>query len=399
MGQPILSSLLAPTSPEVFLREYWEKRFLHISRRSSEHFRDILTLEALDEYLSRNDLRYPSLRMIRSGKAVPLADFSRPLKFGEYAADGLIDVDRVYAQYQAGASLVLQLMRSSISSVTVFANKLQAEMRSNVETTIYVTPPGEQGFTTHYDTHSVIILQIAGQKRWRLYDFTRRLPLLTDTFDKVSYSATPPVADIVLHPGDTLYVPRGLAHDATSMPDTKSVHVTVGLFPTMWRDLFETHLRALDDQVAFRHSPVSYFLPGEEAKFGQEKRKLCQLAFEGTQPVNLVKRIGRKEVTFQSRMTHGWMRQMELMAGLQSSQSIRIRPSIVTHIERDETSVWIYWYDKRLSLPIHVAPAVDQLLTLAPCVISQLQPNLDEKGSLVLAKKLIGAGLAEIVSD
>jgi ribosomal protein L16 Arg81 hydroxylase len=399
MGQPVLNTLLAPTTSEAFLRDYWENRFLHVARKSPEYFRDILTLEALDEYLSRNDLRYPSLRMIRAGKAVPLTDFSRPLKFGEYAADGLIDVDRVYEQYKAGASLVLQLMRSSISSVSGFANELQAEVRANVETTIYVTPPGEQGFTTHYDTHSVIILQIAGRKRWRLYDFTKRLPLLTETFDRASYSATPAVADIVLEPGDTLYVPRGLAHDATSMPDTKSVHVTVGLFPTMWRDMFEAHLRTLDDQVTFRHSPVSYFLPGAEAEFTAQKKEITKIAFPHVSPTGVLNRLARKDVTFQSRMTHGWMRQLDLVRNLQSGQKIRLRPAIVTHVERDDKTLTIFWYDKRISFPNHVAPAIDRFFSREACIIRQLQPNLDEKGSLVLARKLVTAGLAEIVAD
>src|SRR6185437_11471337 len=108
-----------------FIENYWENKHLHVARNNELYYRHILKLDDLDDYLSRNDIRYPSLRMIRAGKPVPLSDFSRQLKFGRYAADGLIDPDAVYRLYKDGASLVLQLMRSSIKSVTDFANRLQ----------------------------------------------------------------------------------------------------------------------------------------------------------------------------------------------------------------------------------------------------------------------------------
>ena len=38
-----------------------------------------------------------------------------------------------------------------------------------------MTPPQNQGFSAHYDTHDVFVLQVAGSKRWVVHP-----PVLAD---------------------------------------------------------------------------------------------------------------------------------------------------------------------------------------------------------------------------
>jgi len=396
MHRPTLEHLLAPMDIAEFAREFWERRHLYVARDNPDYYADILTLQDLDEYLSRNDIRYPSLRMIRAGKPIPVADFSRPLKFGAYSSEGLIDVDRVYQFYQEGASIVLQLMRSSIRSVSSFANRLQRDLGFNVECTMYVTPPSEQGFTTHYDTHSVLVIQIAGHKRWRLYDFPKRYPLLSDTFDTVKYSAPEPAHEITLNPGDMLYVPRGLAHDAVSTRDSKSVHITVGLFPPMWADIFETGLRQLKDDVRFRRAPVAFFLPEKAAQFAEQYSEKWEDALRRSELDGLLSATLRKHLNRQSRVTDGWFLRSAENPLLQPSTKVRTREDIVWQVEAGEKSVAVYFYDKRLVLPLAVEPAVHRLLSGELLPINQLQSNLDSESGIILVRRFLEAGLVEI---
>lgn len=371
---------------------------MHVVRNDPSYYAQILTLEDLDEYLSRNDIRYPSLRMMRAGRAIPLAEFSRPLKFGSYAADGLVDVDRVYQLYREGSSLILQMMRSSIKSVSAFANQLQRDLQFNVEGTIYVTPPSEQGFTTHFDTHSVIVLQIAGCKRWRLYDFPMRYPLLSDTFDTIHYSPPTPSHDITLGPGDMLYVPRGMAHDATSTQDSKSVHITVGLFPPMWTDLFETKLLQLRGDVRFRRAPANFFLTDRTDTFAADCEKMCHEAFGEADINEILATTLRRHLTRQSRMTEGWLGNTSAGLSLHPSTVLQARKNLVWQIEHAAKSVAVYFYDKRLVLPSTVRQAVDRLLSGDRFAIGQLQANLDTASSVVISRTFLEAGLIEIVT-
>ena len=41
----------------------------------------------------------------------------------------------------------------------------------------YYTPRRSQGFAVHHDTHDVFVLQVAGEKHWRVYDPLLELPL------------------------------------------------------------------------------------------------------------------------------------------------------------------------------------------------------------------------------
>jgi len=57
---------------------------------------------------------------------------------------------------------------------------------------------------------------------------------------------TPVIARLDLHPGESLYIPRGVVHDAWTT-DSESVHITFsGDTPPMWVDI----LHHLVDQVA-----------------------------------------------------------------------------------------------------------------------------------------------------
>lgn len=85
-----------------------------------------------------------------------------------------------------------------------------------------------EGFGVHWDDHDTIVVQLDGAKRWRIYGTTRPYPLYRDIEDP-GEAPTEPVADLVLHPGDVLYVPRGAWHAVCADQGVRSLHVTCGL--------------------------------------------------------------------------------------------------------------------------------------------------------------------------
>jgi hypothetical protein len=391
-----LERLLHPYPRTAFLQRVWEKEYLHVSNRPSDYYSDILTLNELEEYLSRNDVRYPSLRMIKAGKPIPVGEFSTRLKFGSYSSAGLIDVDRVRRLYDEGATVVLQLMRSSLSGVSAFANKLQMDLKFNVEATVYLTPPSEQGFTTHYDTHSVMALQVAGAKRWQLYDIPLQLPLLHETADTVTYTPPEPTKSILLQPGDLLYVPRGLAHDARSEGIDPSVHITIGLFPIMWRDLLEEKIRSLSDEPRFRRSPTGYFRAEDGEEFQAELRSVIDAAFERDNLGHLISTVRAQHLARQSRMTRGRISEADLLENISLQSRIALREGVAYQIELDESRVCIVFYNKKLCFPVGVRPAIEQLLSADSCIVGDLQESLDARGKLVLARTLVSQGFAAL---
>ena len=83
----------------------------------------------------------------------------------------------------------------------------------------------------------MIVAQVAGSKTWKVYGFERRAPLLTDTFDQANFIPHKDGRPYELTAGSVLYVPRGMVHEA-SANEQPSFHITIGLFPPLWIDLF-----------------------------------------------------------------------------------------------------------------------------------------------------------------
>ena len=87
----------------------------------------------------------------------------------------------------------------------------------------------------HHDTHDVLVLQVAGEKRWLLYEPLLELPLKHQRYSPALGAHGQPTDDLVLRAGDTLYLPRGWLHQAETST-TDSLHLTIGIAAHTWLD-------------------------------------------------------------------------------------------------------------------------------------------------------------------
>ena len=132
-----------------------------------------------------------------------------------------------------------------------------------VEMNVYLTPPNSQGFTAHYDTHSVFALQVLGSKSWQLYGGKVELPFLDEPFSESNISHVAPrkvVRTIELQESDFLYIPRGHFHSAKASVNP-SLHVTVGFFPPTRWNIVSRWIDIVRQDKFFRASSGSYLRP------------------------------------------------------------------------------------------------------------------------------------------
>ncbi|WSC07830.1 cupin domain-containing protein [Streptomyces scopuliridis] len=54
--------------------------------------------------------------------------------------------------------------------------ELEHWLRTGVQTNLYASLTAREGFGVHWDDHDVIVIQIDGAKRWKLYGPTRTAP-------------------------------------------------------------------------------------------------------------------------------------------------------------------------------------------------------------------------------
>lgn len=107
---------------------------------------------------------------------------------------------------------------------------------SLVRINVYVTPPDSQGLPPHYDDVEVFILQLEGEKHWRLYKPTN--PLAREYSTEAEDRIGSPTHEFILKPGDLLYFPRGTIHQAdTPAGGSFSTHITISTYQNnTWGD-------------------------------------------------------------------------------------------------------------------------------------------------------------------
>ncbi len=162
--------------------------------------------------------------------------------------------------------------------LAVLCERLSDELSHRVSANLYVAPAQSRGLDRHQDGHDVLILQVEGRKRWKVWSNAApppldSLPALTFESGKRTrrdYRGTPfggrsvKDAEIVgkrewsfdLAPGDLIYVPRGFAHDVWT-EESHSVHLTLGFHLVSWVDLLMTVVA----QASRRHVEIRECLP------------------------------------------------------------------------------------------------------------------------------------------
>ena len=246
-GHPVLSRLLAVPTTE-FADRYWSRAPL-LSRAADLPglFADLFSAEAVDELVSGRGLRTPFLRMAKEGTTLDDRSFTRGGGIGAAIADQASD-DAVLQHFSDGATLVLQGLHRTWRPVVDFSQSLAAELGHPVQVNAYVTPPENTGFSDHYDVHDVFVLQIAGEKRWRIRPPVHALPLRGEPWtmhraavEQAALAA--PLIEETFAPGDCLYLPRGYLHSATALGGT-SIHLTIGVHSWTRRHVADELVRA-----------------------------------------------------------------------------------------------------------------------------------------------------------
>ena len=249
---------------ERFAAEHWNTRPLLVRAADRDPapggargFEDLLSADDVDSLLGERGLRTPFFTMVADGQGLPRSRFTRATNAGGQRVGDVADTDGIAQAHAEGATIVLQALHKVWPALGVFCRDLAAELGHQTQANVYVTPPGAQGFKPHHDTHDVLVLQVDGAKHWTIHPPAVQLPLKTQPSKDLGpdpVGGRPPEIDVVLEPGDALYLPRGWLHSAQTT-DQRSIHLTVGLLATTWADvLTDLVAGAGRDEVGLRRA-------------------------------------------------------------------------------------------------------------------------------------------------
>jgi len=255
-----LSYLISPVSKTEFFKTYHEKEALLSKHNDANKFNGLLSIDRIDEIIASTELPPSSLDMVRK---------EPPIERSYYTfKNGNIDRGAVIRHYQEGATIILPQLHLADEILAKFCRSLENVFSSHVQTNIYLTPGSSQGFNTHFDDHDVFVIQLSGTKKWRLYQKPIDNPYRGESFNTKDYKAGELQKEFELKEGECVYIPRGLMHDAISVGEKASLHITVGLIVKKWADLM---LEALSE-VAIRNPKFRRSLPPGFARPGYNNK-------------------------------------------------------------------------------------------------------------------------------
>lgn len=394
-GESAFERLIAPVTPEEFLSDYWGKKHLHIARNDPEYHHRVLTFDDVDAYLGRNDLRYPYIRLVKQGRELPLDNYARDRVFGENVFQGNLDQDALFREYADGATMCMQLQHLAMPGLGAFTRELESFLGYRTQSTIFLTPGSSQGFTEHFDSHDFFTMGVAGEKTWRIYEDRAEYPLpRTEVLDTDVNISGVVASEFKVRAGDTLYVPRGVYHDARSA-DGMSLQISLGIFPYYWCDVLHSLIDTLADEhpkLRMAVAPSRQIDPiGLEADF----RSVLDLISQHGDIQKVVGRLQEAAAAKGLKDSAHRLRDMEALALIGSDDRLMMRDlNVQLHEEGDR--IVLVFYDKRVAMPAFVRTQLDAILTGEAFTPASLPGTMDAASRLVLVRKLMAEGLVTL---
>jgi hypothetical protein len=291
----------------------------------------------------------------------------------------------VLDEWERGATIVLQGLHLHRPELGAFCRSLERTLGHPAQVNAYYTPRAAQGLPVHHDTHDVFVLQVSGEKRWLVYEPALELPLRNQKYTAEMGSPGEPVHDLVLRPGDMLYLPRGWLHEALTS-ESDSLHLTVGVNVVTWLDAFKSALEECGDELGFRRSIGD---GGVDELVDVLRGRLTTDAVE--------RRAAEKLARTRRPIRDGQLSQLRAIEELDVDSEVELRETVLVHASEHNGSFELTFDGKEVAFPARIRDEVSWILEREDAfTAADLPGDLDDESRLVLVRRLVREGLLRI---
>lgn len=389
-----LERLLQPLASKAFFAKHWEREPLVLHRSDAAFYDPLVRRADIEAFIARGDARYPAIRLAKEGGFYPPEAYTLDFKFGDEVFRGMPDVEKIHSEYSSGTTITLPAWHRAWPPLGALCARLEAQLDHPVNTNVYLTPARATGFTPHYDTHEVFVLQIAGRKNWRIYPPPLELPHRSQTFAADRYVLpSKPLLELELAAGDLLYLPRGYVHTTTTSGHS-SAHVTIGVTVYTWVEMLLELIQSSIEDPEFRQALPPGFTQNGEAR-AQLPRRLGELLARLPQSTdhealseNFVQRVVRARprppVAFQTGTE-----------SLGPKTQLRVAAAMTYAILQDQGKLVLVLNGRRINMPLAVEPALQAMDRLKAFTPETLPADINLEARLTLVRYLHGLGFLQ----
>ncbi|MBI3199802.1 MAG: hypothetical protein HYZ40_20255 [Rhodospirillales bacterium] len=214
-----LEDLIAPLTEPEFL-ELLRTRSIRFHRGCDENRYDgLLTWRSLHGMIETGAVPPEALRITKEAAVVP------PLF---YLENGRVNGDKLERLLASGASLIIEALSPHVPALNALCASIEGRTAETIVVGAIATRGDGGALAYHYDEDDLLIAQVEGSKRWRIYGPPVRNPV--SGMSASSEQQGEPVFDEVLRPGDFLFLPAGYWHQCANERDL-SLHLGIFFKP------------------------------------------------------------------------------------------------------------------------------------------------------------------------
>ncbi|MGE5452260.1 MAG: JmjC domain-containing protein [Acidobacteriota bacterium] len=264
-------TLLGGMSAQTFMRKHWQKKPLLI-RQAIPGISSPISRAALFELAGRDDVES---RLIVQGHGTQSAKKAAPAWALHH---GPIARTRIPKLNQSGWTLLVQGLDLHVPAAHELLKQFRFVPDARMDDLMISYASDGGGVGPHYDSYDVFLLQVHGQRRWRIGPI-QDATLLPDMPVKILANFEPQ-EEHVLEPGDMLYLPPRWAHDGIAQGECMTC--SVGFRVPETTELAREVLTRLTEALEPDDPPKLYKDPkqGATAEPGRIPAELQQFALE-----------------------------------------------------------------------------------------------------------------------
>lgn len=392
-AQPVANvpagGVLEPISLKDFFAEYWEQKPLHITRPKNNPFAALISIDTIEELISTNKINFPTVQLSHAGQSIPVSTYTDE--------DNVVVPSRVIEQYKSGSTIVISHAHRLVPNLMCLCRSIQSSLMMRCQTNVYLSPAGNQGFNPHYDTHDVFIIQVSGKKTFNFYSSGANFPTSADRFNRDIHKVGAKTEEIVLGAGDTLYIPRGVAHDAVADTKEPSLHVTLGVYPVLLSTLInEVTQLAVESDARLRRA-----LPQQEWTMEQGVETTTRLLHEVLQAHVTDKVVSaaferlRDDFALDSVQNSGGLLCGAQQIDLQPDTHVVMNLSDVLQVERTESVVKLRLFGQVAEFSEPLGSAVEWLMRQNSVKVRDI-PMLEPSQQFALIQQLLTLNVVRV---
>ena len=218
-----------------------EKKYIHL-KNENESLKKVMNVKSLNKLISmHNCWDNKNFSLVLNKNTIPFSAFftkGDTLGFSKMAPDPV----KVENYLRKGASLVLNDLIYFSNEIEKLASDLQSITNGRCQANLYFSMQSHQAFAPHFDTHDVFALHCEGEKIWNIYENFEKDPINHPIYKQELNDKTKKpgkiIDQILLKPGDLLYLPRGQFHDALASKNG-AMHIAFGITYLKPIDIFQ----------------------------------------------------------------------------------------------------------------------------------------------------------------